>query len=176
MPKKEKEKKVEEMAKLFSQSTSIIFANYRGMPTSEMTQLRHKLREQGIQLHVVKNTLAGLAGKSMGKSGWEDFLVGPTAIACGSGEVAEPAKLLMEYVTASKTALKIKGGAVGERPLKAEEVAALAKLPPRNVLVARLLGELKAPLFSLHFVLSANMRKLLMILQARARQMEGEKT
>lgn len=173
MPREKKEEALKNLEELFSASTSIIFTDYRGMPVSEMTQLRRKLRELGVQYHVAKNTLTLIAAERKGKTGLDNILQGPTALVYSSGEVAVPAKALADYLGSTKTSLSIKGALVRQRVLRREEVLELARLPSQAALIAKLLGQMKAPLVSLSFVLGANLRKLLAVLEARKAQLEG---
>lgn len=172
MSREKKEEKVKQLEEMLSQNASIVFSDYRGMSVAEITQLRRKLAERGIQYHVVKNTLLGLAAERRGKKGLEIFLQGPTAVAYGAAEDVEMAKALVEYISSARTVLSIKGALLGELVLRPEEVAALAKLPPRGELIARVVWRIKAPLTRLSFVLSADLRNLLMVLQARKQQLE----
>jgi large subunit ribosomal protein L10 len=173
MSREKKEARVKQLEEIFSGSTSIIFTDYRGMRVADMNSLRRKLRERGIHFQVIKNTLAQIAGERVGKRELDALLQGPTAIAYGFGEISEPAKALAEYISATKPPLSIKGGILGERRLRPEEVSVLVTLPSRDILLAKLVGGIKAPLYSLHSVLSANLRKFMYLLQARMQQLEG---
>lgn len=173
MPRQNKEEAVIKLEEVFSGSTSVVFTDYRGMPVSEMTQLRRKLRERGIQYHVVKNTLALIAAERTGKPGLEKIFQGPTALVYGSGEDNIVAKALSDYLGSTKTPLSIKGGLLGQRVLRREEVFELARLPSRLEMVAKLVGQIKAPLASLPFVLGANLRKLIGVLEARKAQLNS---
>jgi len=174
MPTQRKVESVEELAQKLSRSTVVISTGYRGLTVAEMTELRRQLRQRGIEYHVVKNTLARLAGQKAGWPALEQLLEGPTALAFGYGEISEPVVALNEYRRATKSALTIQGALLHQRVLSAGEVALLATLPPRQVLVARLVGSLQLPMASLLSVLNANLTGLVGVLQARVRQMEGE--
>lgn len=169
-----KEKKTEIVAWLeeaLSHATTLVVTDYRGLSASNMTQLRRRLREQGVEYHVVKNTLLRLAAVSVGKPGLTVFLEGPTAIALGKDEVA-PVRALSDFVRTSKLELRIKGGMLGSRVFQPNEVTLIATLPSREQLVARLLGEMKLPISSLVRVLNANLRGLAVVLQGRIEQLE----
>lgn len=173
MSKEKKEEIVNRLEELLCRSSIVILTDYRGMPVSELTQLRRKLGELGVEYHVVKNSLTHLAAKKAGKEGMSRFLQGPTAIAFGSGGVTEPAKGLADYIRSTKSVLRIKGGLLGERVLGSEEVLNLSRLPSRDALIAQLIGGIQAPILSLQYVLSANLRGFVTALQARVRQLEG---
>ena len=173
MPKEKKEQIARRIEEFLSGCKIAIVTDYRGMPVAEMSQLRHRLKESGIEYHVVKNTLACLAAERTGKEGLKSLLRGPSAIAFGYGGASEPAKMLTEYIRSSKVALSIKGGLLGERMLSSEEVATLSSLPSTEILLSRLAQQMQMPISSLLAVLSANLRGIVQILKAREQQLRG---
>jgi large subunit ribosomal protein L10 len=173
MPTEKKVELVEQLTELFSQNKFIIATEYRGLSVSEMSQLRRQLREVNSEFHVVKNTLAKLAAEKAGKPGLAPFFQGPIALAFCQGDATQLAKSLSIYARASKTALVIKGGILEVRVLNPQEIYSLATMPPLDVMRARLLGVLQSPIYSLHNVLSANLRALSTLLNARIQQMGG---
>ena len=173
MPTEKKVKIVEELTELLSRNKFIIATEYRGLSVSEMSQLRKQLREAGTEYHVVKNNLVKFAAENTGKAGLVQFLQGPIALAFCSDDSVQSAKALTAYARASKNALIVKGGILDFKVLSAAEISNLATMPPIEVLRARLLGVLQSPIYSLHNVLSANIRALSMILNARIQQMGG---
>jgi len=100
--------------------------------------------------------------------------VGPVAVALGYGDVTEPAKILADYIKTSKSTLTIKGGFLGDQVLTSEEVSTLARLPSREILLAKLLGGMQSPIAGLVNCLSAPIAGVARVLQARIKQMEGE--
>jgi large subunit ribosomal protein L10 len=185
MAREEKEEIVEKLAELLSRCTIAIVTDYRGMSVAMITQLRRKLREAGIEYHIVKNTLTQLAAEKGGKEGLKDLLCGPSAIAFGYGEITEPAKVLVSYISSSRSPLSIKGGILDGRVLTAEETLALATLPPKEILISELIGEiqtpivrlistLQTPISGLITLLSANLNGLITVLQARKQQLKGD--
>jgi large subunit ribosomal protein L10 len=98
---------------------------------------------------------------------------GPTAIAFSYGDVVQPAKTLSDYIRTSKVALDIKGGFLSDRLLTSKEVIALSTLPPRQVLLAKVVGGLQSPIAILHGLLSSPLRGLMGMLWARMQQLEG---
>ena len=173
MSKEKKDEIVTRLEDMLSKNNVLIFTDYRGMSVSELTQLRGKLRDRRVEFHVVKNSLTHLAAERAGKDQISSLLQGPTAIAFSYGEVTDPAKALIEHIRSTKSSLSIKGGLIDERLFRPEEVMRLAILPSKDVLFAQLLGGLQSPILSLQYVLSANLRKLVTVLQARAQQLEG---
>jgi len=173
MLRAEKENVVKELVDSLSKCTVVIATDYRGIKAKEMVQLRRQLSGMDIEYRVVKNTLARFAAEKTGKEQMNALLVGPLALAFGSDDVVKPAKALSDYIRSSGSALQIKGGMLGDRFLNAKEVSVLASLPPREVLVSQLVGQLWAPVQSLHNVLSAPLRELVNVFQARIQQLEG---
>ena len=168
----EKKQSVDELAEKVERASVIISTDYGGLTVAEMTDLRRKLRAQQIEFRVIKNTLARFAATKAGKEDLDKIIVGPTAVALGYDDIAAPAKVLMEYIRSTKSQLKISGGLIENRVLSSADVAVLATMPPKEVLVAKLLGSLKGPLYGLVNVLNANIAGLTYVLSARQKQLE----
>src|SRR4030042_5632265 len=152
MIKKKKEKAIDELAANLSKSTIVIATDFRGLPANEMVKLRRQLDSIGAEYRVAKNTLTRFAAEKAGKKQLEPLLIGPLAIVFGFDDVVKPAKALREHIRATGSVLKIKGGLLNDRLLTAEEINALASLPPKDILIAHFVGQLKAPLQGLHNV------------------------
>lgn len=162
----------------------LVLTDYRGLSVAQMAELRGRLRQAGAEYHVAKNTLLALAAREVGIGGLSAQLVGPTAIAFVSGDaVAALAKVLMGYARTSDF-LTVKGGVVSKRAIAAGELAAVAALPPRGVLLAQLVSEMQSPIAGLIGVLegvlselvgtlNAPLRDLIGILEARANQLKA---
>ena len=171
-----REKKVQIMDKLqeiFSTCSVGILADYRGLTAPEMTELRRSLREAGIEYKVIKNTLARFAAERAGRNELANFFTGPTSIAFSYSDIIGPAKTLAEYIRDSKDAMRIKGGFLSDRILTAQDVMALSTLPPREVLLAKVLGGMQSPIIILISQLATPMRGIVNVLQARIQQLEG---
>jgi len=165
---------VDSLSRTISECSIGILTDYRGLSTPEMTILRRKLRESGIDYKVVKNTLARFAAERAGKEGLANLFQGPVAIALGHGEPTEPARALYDYIQSSKASLSIKGGFLADRLLTAKEVIALSELPTREVLLAKAIGGMQAPILALVTCLTAPMRGVMGVLQARIQQLEAK--
>lgn len=169
----EKQVIVQEIADKFRNAQTAVLVDYRGLNVEEVTELRAKAREAGIDYKVYKNSMMRFAAKETGFEGLLDVLVGPTAIAfCDSDPVA-PAKLLSEFAKDHK-ALEIKAGMVDGKVLDVKGVEDLAKLPSREVLVAKALGGLNAPIAGFVNVLNGNIRGLAVALNAIAEQKQAQ--
>jgi len=164
---------IESLQQLFSQCSIGILTDYRGQSANEMTQLRRRLGELGIEYKVVKNTLARFAAQRAGREELLSFFEGPVAIAFGYGDIIEPAKALADYIETSKASMSIKGGFLPDRMLTKEEVTTLSALPSKEVLLARVLGGVQSPISALVSQLTAPMRGIIAVLQAKIQQLEG---
>ncbi len=173
MTTKKKLQTVDQLAELLSQNRFIIATDYRGLTVAEMSELRHQLRNIGTEYHVVKNSLAKFAAENAGKQGLSQLLTGPTALAFSREDITQLAKALTAYIRISKTTLSIKGGLIDGQLVGSEQVRSLAFLPSIEVLRGKLLGLLLSPIFSLQNVLSANLRGLNTVLNARIQQLGG---
>lgn len=168
----QKKQVVDELADKLERANIIITTDYRGLTVAEMTELRRRLRQEQIEYRVIKNNLARFAAERTGKEVLMDVVEGPTAMAFGYSDVVAPAKALVEYIRATKIDLKIIGGMLEQRILDSAGVSSLANMPPKEVLVAKLVGGLQAPIYGLVNVLNANVTNLMGVLVARKNQLE----
>ncbi|ERK32553.1 MULTISPECIES: 50S ribosomal protein L10 [Clostridium] len=149
-----KEAKVAEIKEKLEKAQSVVLTSYQGLTVEEDTQLRKTLREAGIEYKVYKNTLVTLAAKELGHEGIVPFLEGPVSIAFGYEDVTAPARILSDFAKTHKK-LELKAGIVSGEVYDAEKVKQLAAIPPKEVLIAKLLGSFKAPLSNLAYLLNA---------------------
>ncbi len=172
-PRREKVAEVNELADLLSKCNLVVLTDYRGLTVSDMASLRRKLREQGVQYHVAKNTLTGFAAEKVGKGTLKESLTGPTAIAFAMGDEAAAAKALADFERGSKV-FKIKSAMLGDKMLKPSDVGAIASLPPRNVLLGQVVSGMQAPIAGVVGVLGGVLTGLVGTLDARRRQLEEQ--
>lgn len=163
MARPDKEAAVKELEEEFSKAKSMVMTDYIGLDVAEMTELRDKLRDAGVDYKVVKNTLATIAANNSDLSEINDFFRGPTAIAFGIEDVVSPAKILDEFAEEHEV-LEIKGGYLNGQVISKEKVESLAKIPSREELLAKAFSSMKAPISGLVNVLSGNMRNLVSVL------------
>jgi large subunit ribosomal protein L10 len=143
-----------------------ILTDFKGLKVSEFTRLRRELKEAGGELAVVKNTLLKLAAADSATAALEKYLVGPTALVLGYQDPVEIAKIVSKYAKDKPDNFILKGGVLGQSVLSDKDVVELAKLPPREVLLAKLLGALQGVPTSLVSVLSGIIRQFLYTLKA----------
>jgi large subunit ribosomal protein L10 len=167
MLREKKTQIINQLAESLSRSTVIIATNYQGFTAKQMTELRHALADATIDYRVIKNTLAHFAAQRAGREKVMSIIEGPTALAFGYDDAVKLAKVLDQYTKSTGLNLQIKGGLLGERVLSADEVAALASLPPKEVLIAQLIAGLQSPIRSLHNILNSPLQGLLNVLQNR---------
>jgi large subunit ribosomal protein L10 len=167
MVKEHKIAKVKELSTLLSRYRNYIFTNYQGLTVREMQDLKKQLREHKVVYKVVKNTYFRIAMKEnnrpeVDETVWNNPLgvvfVPPDA------DVSRAVKILTTFVKTSNK-LAIKSSIIDDRVYGLKELAAIAELPPREVLIARVLGAMKAPLSRLHGVLNGQILKLLLVLK-----------
>lgn len=144
-PRPEKVAVVNEVRERFASADAALLTEYRGLTVGELAALRRTLREAGTDYKVYKNTLVRRAADQAGLADLQPLLTGPTAIAFVSGDAAVAAKTLRDFAKTAP-ALIIKGGLLGTRFLTPSDASALAELPSRDVLLARIAGGLAAPM------------------------------
>lgn len=153
MNQTEKEQVVEAVNREFKGASIAIVTRYRGLTVEKMTQLRREMRASGSHYRVVKNTLARRASKGTPFEGLAEFLTGPTGIVTSKDPVA-PAKVLAAFGKANPT-LEVVGGVLDGTVIYADSISELAKLPSKEVLMAKLLGTMIAPIQNFVGVLAA---------------------
>jgi large subunit ribosomal protein L10 len=167
-PRPEKVAVVEEVKARLSDSEAAVLTDYRGIDVPGMAVLRNALREAGAEYQIYKNTLVRFAAKELNLE-IEEMLVGPTAIAFvrrdSNGDPVLMAKALREFAKTNPN-LEVNGGLLDSRPLTAADIAQLAEVAPREVLLAQLAGGLAAPLVQFAGLLEALPRNFAYALKA----------
>lgn len=169
MLRKEKERVVDELRESIQGTTVTILSDYRGLNVAEMTRLRNQLRQASVNYRVVKNTLMKLALKDTALEPLIEQITGPTAIAYSHDDPITPAKVLGDF-SKKQPNLEIKGGMVEGKPVDSKGVKQLAEIPSREVLLGKLVSLLHVGPAHLVTVLSANLQKLLQVLNAISQQ------
>ena len=166
----QKQAVVAEVAQQVSGAQAIVMVENRGLPVADMTRLRAKARASGVYFRVVKNTLVRRAVAQTPFAALADRMVGPLAYGIGPDPVAV-AKVLYDFAKGNEKFV-ITGGAMPGHVMSAQDIAALASLPPREELIARLLATLQAPIAAfartLHAVPSKFARMLAAVRDAKA--------
>ena len=144
-PRAEKVAVVDEVREKLSSAGAAILTEYRGLKVSELEGLRRSLRAAGGEYKIYKNTLVRFATRDLGIDGIDGLLEGPTAIAFADADVPAVAKALRDF-SRTNPLLVVKGGVMGSSFLTPGDAAALADIPSREVLLARLAGLMAAPM------------------------------
>jgi large subunit ribosomal protein L10 len=171
-PRPEKVAVVGEVRERLSSSSAVLLTEYRGLTVSDLATLRRSLRAVGGDYKIYKNTLVRFAVRELGYDGVEELLVGPTGVAFVDGDAAAVAKALRDFGRVNPN-LIVKGGLLGSSQLSADDARALAELPSREVLLARIAGGLAAPLQQFAGLLQALPRNLAYGLKALIDQQGG---
>ena len=165
----QKQQLVEELSEKLKNAVAGVIVDYKGISVADDTKLRKELREAGVEYFVVKNTMLRFAADKAGLEGIKDVLEGTTAIGLSEDPVAA-AKILSKFADDSDSDFAVKSGFVDGKVLSPAEISELAKLPSKEVLVAKVLGGLNAPISGFANVLSANIRGLVIALHQIAQK------
>jgi large subunit ribosomal protein L10 len=161
----EKEAIVKEIADAVSGSEYLLLADFSGMKVTNFQDLREKLAATSSSLQVVKNTYLGVALGEERAAQLESLLTGKTAMVTGTGDVTAVAKVLGAFIKANKMPV-LKGGSLNTQLLTPADIDAMAKVPPREVLLGQLVGTVQAPMTQLVGVMNAKVSSLLYVLTA----------
>ena len=146
MNRQQKEQAVGELATEFSEAEAVYAVDYRGLSVAQISELRGRLLQQDAKLKVVKNSVTKLAADQAEVSTISEHLSGPTALAFVRGDAAAAAKTLHGFVKESDNLLELKGGLLNGNALSSTDVASIAKLPTREVLIGQLVGLIATPI------------------------------
>lgn len=185
MPTQQKIDQVADIKDRIERSTIVVGTSYRGLTVQEMQNLRRKLREGGLELKVIKNSLLKLAAEAAGTPEVFELADGPTALAIAYDDIVEAAKAIAEYARQAPAAFKVGGGYLEGTLLSADAIKDLTTIAPRPVLIAQFMGALESPLANFvalmerplqefSRLLQALLQELPGLLEARARQLESE--
>ena len=172
--KAQKEVMLNEIKEKMGNAQVTILADFRGISVAKITDLRSRLRKAGSEMKVAKNTIAGIAAKEVGVEGLDQYLEGPTVFTFGNEDPVAPAKILADFAKEIKQGLDIKAGILEGKVIDANGVKALAELPSREVLLAKVLGGMQAPMYGFASVLAANLRNLVYVVDQVRQQKEGQ--
>ena len=129
----------------FKDAAAVVVVDYRGLTVEQVTELRKQLRDSGIEMRVIKNSILSRAANAAGLERMDDVFKGPTAIAFSNEDVVAPAKIIANFAKEAE-ALEIKGGVISGKVSSVEEINTLATLPDHNGLLSMLLSVLQAPI------------------------------
>lgn len=163
--KERKRELVDDYKEWLSKSRAVILAEYSGLSMKDLDDLRARVREAGGEFHIVKNTLGKIAFEESERPILEGYFEGTTAAGFAFTDAPKLAKTLTDFAK-SVDALKIKGGYLDISPVSAEEITALAELPPLPVMRSRLLGTIMVPATQLARVINEPGRQIAAVIRA----------
>lgn len=168
---------VTQLKEQLESAKGVVLTSYKGLTVAQDTELRRELREAGVSYHVVKNTMLRIAAKEAGIEGIEEHLEGTTAFAFSTEDAVAPAKVICGFIKKNKLedaeVLTVKVGMVEGKVIGVDEVKALATLPSREELIAKLLGSMNAPISNTVNVLQGVIRNAVYVLDAIRSQKES---
>ena len=152
--REEKANQVDVMATKLKDASSVVVVDYLGLTVEEVTDLRKQLRDEEVEMHVVKNTILRRAAEAAELEGLNENFAGPTAIIIGTGDVVTPARITNDFAKNAE-ALEIKGGAINGDVVSVDEIKKVASLPNREGLLSMLLSVLQAPVRNVAYAVKA---------------------
>ncbi len=174
----EKQAAVAALKEELSTAKGVVVTGYKGLTVAQDMKLRAKLREAGVTYHVSKNTMIRIAADELSLEGLDPVLNGTTALAVSADDAVAPAKVIYEFIKENKLedteVLTIKAGVLEGKVIDVNEVKALASLPSREVLIAKVVGSMQAPISGLVNVLQGTIRNAVYVLEAIRAKKEKE--
>jgi large subunit ribosomal protein L10 len=164
MVKSEKVEAVESLKKSFENSSLAVCVDFRGVNVEQISKLRSQLKAQPVEYKVVKNTLARLAVQNTSYQPLEQFFTGPTGIAFCGGDTAASIKILTKFAKDIPN-FQIKGGVINGIPVDSQQIEKVSNLPPREILLAEVVGAMQSPITNLVWTLESIIGQLVYILQ-----------
>jgi len=168
-----KQDKIEQIKEQFAKATVALVTEYRGLSVEEITKLRRALQKENSDYTVVKNTLTKIAVKDTPFEALNDVLSGPVAIAFGFADQAAPAKIVSDFIKANKKEDLIMAAALDGKLLSKEDAKALATLPSKEELYAKMLGCINSPASGIANSINAVLRQLVGTMEAVRKQKEA---
>ncbi len=153
-----KAEQVKAVAEKIRKASSVVLIDYRGLTVAEVTEMRAQMRAAGVEYVVLKNHIVGRACEACGIEGMEDMLKGPSAFAFSYDDAVTPARIMKTFMKKVKKC-EFKGGIIEGEVTGAKDIDAIADLPSREVLLARLLGSMMSPISGLAIVLDQIAKK-----------------
>lgn len=165
MPSEKNLDALAELKRKLTENSVLISTGFTGLDVATMTDFRQKLREQGLEYRVVKNTIASLAADEIGSPQIKEVLNGPTGLILGNGDPIAAAKLLTEYIRTNRIVMPLNGAVMEGEVISAQQVNALGLLPTKPVLMSMLMGQLSGVAARLARALNNPIQALAIVLE-----------
>ena len=173
MGRAEKSTSIAEFREKLSGVRGAVLTDFRGLSVADITELLSLLRKSEVEYKVVKNTLLDLAARETDKESLSPHYIGPTAIAFSYDDPVAAAKVLSRFAKEQQAAFRLKAGILSGKVISVADIQALADLPSREVLIAKLLGTMQAPATNFVGVLAAVPASFVRLLDAIKTRKEG---
>ena len=165
MPNQRKIDQVNELADLFSNSDTIIMADYKGTSVGELSGLRRALNDSSAKFKIAKNTLAKLAAEKSSKGALSEEITGPLGFVLSNEDPSQITKILFKYAEENDLDFNVKKGLVNNDLFDEDTLLKLSKLPSKEILLAKLMGSMNSPITNLAFVLQGTIQGFATVLQ-----------
>lgn len=172
MPTEKKGETIGELEEQIGKAPLMILTDYRGLKVADLQGLRGQLRGVGAAFQIAKNTLTRIAARNRGISSLDATLEGPTALVFAGDDIVGASKVINDFARTSRI-LKVKGALLQGKSVEASQVEALATMPPKEELIATIVGALDSPVTNLVFALDFAITEFTSLLDARVAQLEG---
>jgi large subunit ribosomal protein L10 len=173
MPTPEKIAAVADLKERLERATIVVSTEYRGLTVKEIQDARRKLREAGIEMRVIKNSLLKLAAEQAGQAEVAGIVEGPTALAISYGDVIDAAKALTGFAQTAPASFKLRAGFMDGSVLTAADLKSLTTIPPRPVLLAMFLAQIESPLATFIGLLDSPLQELTQLFQSLLAELPG---
>ncbi len=165
LTRKQKEEVVKKLTEEIKAAKAVVFSDFKGLKVKEMTEIKKELKKEGADFKIAKKNLINIALKKAGTDLDAKKMEGQIAVSISSEDEIAAAKIIHKFSKKNEN-LKILGGLLGIKSLSAKEIKALAKLPSKEELLAKLVGSLNSPLSGFMNVLQGNQRSLVQVLRS----------
>jgi large subunit ribosomal protein L10 len=172
MPTEKKVQAVTELTAVLSRSTVVIGAEYRGLRVEETTALRRLLRDAGIEMHVIKNTLFLRAATAAGKPELAALADGPTALVIGFDDPIAPIKAVVEYQRGARNTFAARNAYLEGQIVAGSQLGELATLPSKETMIAQFAGMIQSPITTFVYLIQATVQEFFGLIEARMAQVD----
>jgi large subunit ribosomal protein L10 len=168
MPTQKKIDVVAVLSEVLGRSKVVIGADYRGLSVSDITNLRRQLRDGGVEMHVVKNTLFKRAADAIGQPDMAQLADGPTALIIGFDDQIAPIKTVVEYQRTARNSFAARSAYLDGAVVAGNRLNDLATLPPKETLIAQFAGAIASPISTFAYLLDATLQEFAGLIDAVA--------
>ena len=172
MPTEKKVQAVAELSELLGRSTVVIGADYRGLRVDETTALRRTLRDAGVEMHVIKNTLFLRAAEAAGKPELAQLAEGPTALVIGFDDPIAPVKVVVEYQRTARNTFAARKAYLDGQVVAGFQLTELATLPSKETMIAQIAGAIQSPITTFVYLIQATVQEFFGLIEARIDQVD----